>query len=470
MKRIISVLFVSALLLCAVTLTSCDFNFFNPTTTTTTTPEHVHTFTSTTVKPTCASEGYTEYTCTECGYIYQDDFIDPTAEGHKFVYIEKVDPTCFQDGYEREVCSLCGSERIETIPAAHTWGAWEETKHATCTTVGEETRHCKYCTATDTREIATSHTYDSGVVVQPTCSSEGYTLYTCTECGVTKKEAFTSMLDHEYGEWIITKEPTCSEKGEKKHTCENCDAYEIMYIESRHNYGDLVFVKPTCAEPGCTKYVCKDCGYEKIVEYVTTNHVYGEWQTYIPYTCTTQGLERRYCTTCGAFEERISQPDHVYDIVEVVEPTRTSSGYTKHSCECGECYIDNIVSTAGSEGLEYTLKTFYDAETKQYVKTYTVVGLGECTDKEIVIPYMHNGIVVTSIRYDAFRESDITALYLPASITSINSTALWNCKDLKTIVFEGTLDEWDSISKATSWNYGLTGLKLVCIDGSRKYD
>lgn len=470
MKRIISVLFVSALLLCTLMLASCDFDIFHKETTTTT-PEHVHSFTSNTVAPTCTSEGYTEYVCEGCGYVYQDSFVNPTDTKHQYVKVETVAPTCFTQGYTREVCSICGDENIEYTAPEHKWGNWEEVVHATCTTAGEARRYCQLCTAYDSKEIDPAHSYDmkNGVVTEPTCTSGGYTTYACTECGHTMQDKFTSKLEHEFGSWKTVSTGTCHELGVDKRTCEHCDAYETRYTGYQHDL-KMVYVIPTCTEPGCMKYVCNNCDFEQVIEVVTVDHTYGEWKTYIAPTCSTQGLERRYCT-CGAFEERITDPEHVYDIVEVVEPTRTSSGYTKHSCECGDCYIDTIVSTAGSEGLEYKLQTVYDSETKTYIKSYVVTGIGECTDTEIVVPYMHDGIVVEGIYYNAFYDLDnITAIYLPASIKSIGNKSLWNCDNLKLINFEGTLDEWDAISKADSWNFGLSALKLVCLDGSRKYD
>lgn len=474
MKKIASILFISALLICVLALASCEI-FGGGETITTTNPEHVHEFIDREVKPTCASEGYTEHTCEGCGYVYQDDFVEADTSKHKFKVVETVDPTCFKEGYKRSVCSVCGEEEIETLEPKHTFSdEWTTVKAATCTTEGEKRCYCENCTVYKSETIPVTHNYDmgAGVVTDPTCTSEGYTTYTCLSCGHTKRENYTSKISHEFGEWTKTADPTCTTQGEDRRYCENCSAYEVRYTGYKHDY-KMEYIPPTCHEQGCTRYVCQICGDVKIDQYVPVRHTFGDWETYIAPTCSTQGLERRYCTgeDCDAFEERIVEPRHIYDIVEVVAPTKTSSGYTKHSCECGLYYIDDIVSTAGSEGLVYEIKTTWDAEQGKYINTYVVTDLGTCTDTEVVIPYMHNGLVVTGISYAAFKDCDnITAIYLPASITSIGNTSLWNCDNLKLISFEGTLEDWNNISKSTYWDYGLTGHKVVCIDGILEFD
>ena len=78
-----------------------------------------------------------------------------------------------------------------------------------------------------------------------------------------------------------------------------------------------------------------------------------------------------------------------------------------------------------SEGLEYTLS--YDG-------TYSVTGIGTCTDSDIIIPETYEGKSVTSIRSYAFSGcSSLTSITIPDSVTSIGDYAFENCTSLTSV-------------------------------------
>lgn len=68
-----------------------------------------------------------------------------------------------------------------------------------------------YCKEGKVPEGNHLHSYASKVI-EPTCTERGYTLYTCTICGITVKEKYVETLEHTYKE-TDTVEPTCIEKG-----------------------------------------------------------------------------------------------------------------------------------------------------------------------------------------------------------------------------------------------------------------
>ena len=67
-------------------------------------------------------------------------------------------------------------------------------------------------------------------------------------------------------------------------------------------------------------------------------------------------------------------------------------------------------------------------------KYYTVVGIGTCTDTDIVIPDTYNYLPVTKIEQNAFKNcSSITSITIPESIISIGSHAFYGCDAITSI-------------------------------------
>ena len=215
------------------------------------------------VAPTCTEMGYTDYTCLDCGYNYQSDLIP--ALGHTFGEWEVTTPaTCTTEGIESRSCA-CGETETRSIGySEHNFGEWAVTKAATCTEKGEEVRTCD-CGETETRIIdALGHSYETETVA-PTCTAEGYTEYTCTLCGHNYRTDFVPALDHEYQSEVIA--PTCTEVGYTLHTCSVCgDSYTTDYVSA-------------------------------------TGHSFGQWIVTTEPGCTTAGMEIRTCA-CGETEER----------------------------------------------------------------------------------------------------------------------------------------------------------------------
>ncbi len=294
-----------------------------------------HSYKSVITAPTCTTDGYTTHTCTTCGFSYTDN--ETTATGHNWTaanctaaascstcgavkgaalghsYNSVVTkPTCTTSGYTTHTCTVCGDSYKDSIIAAygHDWIA------ATCTTA----EVCATCG--EVGEKAPGHSYKA-VVTEPTCTSGGYTTYTCTACGDSYTGNTTSATGHS---WIAA---TCT----TAETCGTCG--EVRGEALGHRYNPVI-TTPTCTTGGYTTHICTVCGdryQDSAVE------AYGH--SWIAVTCT----EPKTCKTCGTTEGKAL--GHSY-VSQVTQPTCTEIGYTTHTCSvCNHSYVDGQTAALG---------------------------------------------------------------------------------------------------------------------------
>lgn len=158
-----------------------------------------------------------------------------------------------------------------SIEKEHIYGGWTVTKQATCIEDGRMEATCTLCGQTTWKTISPKgHNY-SAKVVAPTCSSEGYTLYTCSDCGDSYKSDYTDKSSHLFGNWIVIKNATCTEEGTEYRQCMLCWKEETRKIEkTNHNYVDIVIL-PTKNSNGYTQHICSVCESSYIDSYTSLN-------------------------------------------------------------------------------------------------------------------------------------------------------------------------------------------------------
>ena len=73
---------------------------------------------------------------------------------------------------------------------------------------------------------------------------------------------------------------------------------------------------------------------------------------------------------------------------------------------------------------------------------------------------------VTFIYSSAFSLcSSLTSVAIPNSVTNISYSVFSGCSSLTSITFEGTMEEWNSISKGVGWNNQVPATYVQCTDG-----
>ena len=106
----------------------------------------------------------------------------------------------------------------------HSYGDWVVTKNATCTTKGSETRTCKNCDITETRDVAaTGHKSfsDWEIITPATCTTNGVKQRVCADCNTIEKG--TISASHNLVKQSV-KAPSCTETGYREYNiCTNCD-------------------------------------------------------------------------------------------------------------------------------------------------------------------------------------------------------------------------------------------------------
>ena len=116
------------------------------------------------------------------------------------------------------------------------------------------------------------------------------------------------------------------------------------------------------------------------------------------------------------------------------------------------CALSLLSCAKESEGLEFELND--DGE------SYSVAGIGTCTDTDIVIPSTYEGKPVTIIGNNAFTDcNELTSIIIPDSVTSINFAAFSFCAELMNIEIPNSVT---SIGGGAF--YGCKGLTSVIFD------
>lgn len=390
--RVVLSLLIAALLLGAGFLIACTFtdNTDDVVTTTTGEPEHVHSFTSTVVDPTCISQGYTRHTC-ECGYEMCDNVVDIAPDVHYWEPTLRVDPTCTATGAVLYECSLCAETKTEEIAILpHSLTEWATVTPAACLSDGEDERHCTGCDYAETRVVvALDHNWDDGVVTDPSCTASGKAVYTCERCLETRTEVI-EKLPHSFSEWEVTVAPTCEEVGqearscsvcnfietrevaalghdlsdwttytaptcaslgEERKTCSRCDEFEareMAMLDHKWNSGEII--PASCLEAGCVLYTCDTCTQKKTeTTQPATGHTLAGWETYTASTCESVGEERNECEDCDYYESRnLPLSDHIWDDGVVTEPTCLKDGFTTYTCTvCGDKKVEAGAAATG---------------------------------------------------------------------------------------------------------------------------
>ena len=206
-------------------------------------------------RATCIRPG----TCTTCGGRYDG--------GHDLVQHAAKAPTCTEKGWDAyETCSRCDYTTYAELPALNHDLVRHDAKAATCTEIGWNAYDtCKNCDYTTYAEVpALNHDLEQHAAKVPTCTEIGWNAYeTCSRCDHT---TYTELpaLNHDYQ--AVTVEPTCETDGYTIFTCSRCkDSYTADPTDKLgHQFGawspnGTGSQSADCLRQGCAHTGSTDC-------------------------------------------------------------------------------------------------------------------------------------------------------------------------------------------------------------------
>lgn len=179
-------------------------------------------------------------------------------------------------------------------------------------------------------------------------------------------------------------------------------------------------------------HACTGDGCEEVADKEV--HTFGEWTTSTNATCTENGEKYRECLECGHKEtQTISATGHTFGEFIIDETPTTQTNGEGHR-ECSVCHeiSKTTISALKSTGLAFELN-----EDKT---SYSLTGIGACTDTFVNVPNKYNGLPVTAIKNEAFKDNKtITEIVLTNNITSIGEFAFENCSQLESVTIQNSV-------------------------------
>ena len=414
---------------------------------------------------TCTKDGTKTATCDREGCNETDTIADDGSKlGHNYGA-----PVWTWTGYASATAKFtCANDNahVEEVTATSDAITSAVTILATCTTDGLKTYTATVTfntqTHTDTKtETLTKlgHSFTTYVSNNnATCTEDGTKTATCDRNGCDETYTVTeegTMLGHSFTSYIPDNNATCTEDGTKTATCDRCSVTDTVTEEGSklgHNYGAPVWTWTDYAS-ATAKFTCANDNAH--VEEVTATSDAITSAVTILATCTTDGLKTYTATVTFNTQthtdtktETLTKLGHSFTTyVSNNNATCTEDGTKTATCDRNGCdetdtvtdegsrlghtWSDNVCTVChydagGSKGLNMVLNT----ETN----TYSLNGIGACTDTEIEIPAIYNGLSVTTIGHEAFFNCYcLTSVTIPDSVTSIGNYAFDYCYDLTSV-------------------------------------
>ena len=253
--------------------------------------DHKHKYNTQEILPTCTEEGYTLHKCKKCEDSYVDNIVQPT--GHNYYIKSTISPTCIEKGKTIIGCQNCDFEKERiTDSIGHVFG-----DDLICDNCGFEV-------------LDHEHTFTKNVI-EPKCTTLGYTLYVC-DCGYSYRDDYIESTGHYFNNGTILKQSTCDSAGLIEYECILCQETYQYILEPSHVWNITIIQVHTCTTDGINKKECINCGIIE-EEIIPAGHNFTSEIIVLNPTCTEEGYKEGYCSSCGkTIGEFIPKIPHEY--------------------------------------------------------------------------------------------------------------------------------------------------------------
>lgn len=364
---------------------------------------------------------------------------------HELVHVEANEPDCFSGGNgEYWKCLLCGK--------------YFEDEQA----------------ITEITDITSVIFSSTGHTFVPEWSSDEIFHWHASDCGHT--EATSERAPHVYGEWITVREAGCTE-GLRVRSCSVCGYEQEEIIAPKHSLYYVEEAPADCERDGNIGYwACRDCGkYFADADGLTEieekqsvvlpaighsfsdawtydgadhwhdavcghdevsgreEHIYGDWATVKPASCTEEGIAERVCLTCGYRQEKTLD--------------KTPHEFIDGVCACGE--------------------TVFEMEEDEATGFYIVTGIKsgyECPSA-LAFPAYYREKKVVAIADHAFDGCTAESAVIGGNITFVGEYSFANSVSLEKVTVENNVVSVGF--GAFAWCARLTEIKLPFVGSDR---
>ena len=198
---------------------------------------------------TCTEKGWDAYeTCSRLGCNYTT-YQEIPALNHNLVRHDAQAATCTEKGWNAyETCSRCNYTTYQEIPALNHDLVHHEAKAPTCTEKGWNAYEtCSRCDYTTYAELsALNHDYQA-VTVEPTCETDGYTVFTCSRCKDSYTADPTDKLGHQFDAWSPNGTGSQS-AGCLRQGCAHIGSTDCRKFTFRTAEGETLTFCPVCGQ------------------------------------------------------------------------------------------------------------------------------------------------------------------------------------------------------------------------------
>lgn len=255
----------------------------------------------------CETVGWTEgRSCSRCGEVIVSPVEIPVA-GHEFYYEKRgndthgiycencnysaiaeceldeteIAPTCTEVGKLIHNCRVCGDSHVhETYSALGHLMTEQKTFYKTVDGVYKHRQTCYRCDYYEEENCSAN----LEEIVEPTCETIGYTVYSCQGCGNIYNSDFKDALGHDWTDYQLDDNNSNPYAHTHERHCKrtNCNAEEKGVPVG--TVGTVISVRTdeTCLDDAFTQYTCSltSCTYEHTEIHTNTKlgHSFSVWE------------------------------------------------------------------------------------------------------------------------------------------------------------------------------------------------